>query len=210
MGEGGIIIQKLSIHYKKEHYSQTLLKRSSAPPPNPPAGLVEPLLFVVVVAEGVMGEALVQPPKSSSAATVGVGLGAGAPQPLLMSLAVKVSGTFIMDAVDVVGAGAGAGVGSGLLQALPPQGSIIPAAAAVAAGTSGFAGCWGGGERTGGLEILNAELISCCGDDTVGLGGAAGARGGEERPKRSFESDDDGGLGLGCGGGDENPPNPRS
>jgi len=190
-----------------------LEKRSSAPP-NPPAGLVE-LLLVVAPTEGVMGEALVQPPKSSSAATVGAGLGGGAPQPLPMSLAVRVSGTFIMDAVDDgAGAGAGAGTGSGLLQALPPQGSIIPAAAAVAVGISDFGGCcWGGGDRTGGLDILKAELISCCGDVTVGLGGAtgaAGAAGGEERPKRSLESEEDGGLGLGWGGGEENPPNPKS
>lgn len=94
------------------------------------------------------GAALVQPPKSSSAATVGVGLGAalGAPQPLPMSLAVRVSGTLMDDAVDGA-AGAGAGAGSGVLHALPPQGSmlagIIPAAAAVAAGTSGFGGAGG-------------------------------------------------------------------
>jgi hypothetical protein len=135
---GGIIIEKtVSFHYiKKDYYSQTLEKRSSDPPPNPPAGLVELLLVVVA---GVMGEALVQPPKSSSAATAGAGLGGGAPQPLPMSLAVSVSGTFIMEAPDeAAGAGAGAEAGSGLLQALPPQGSIIPAAAA---GTAGFWAC---------------------------------------------------------------------
>lgn len=126
----------ISIYYVLIPYSHTLEKRSSAPP-NPPAGLVE--LFVVVVVPDDTGAALVQPPKSSSAATVGVGLGAalGAPQPPPMSLAVKVSGTFIIDAVDGA-AGAGPGVGSGVLQALPPQGSmladIILTAVAVATG----------------------------------------------------------------------------
>lgn len=57
-------------------YSQTLEKRSSDPP-NPPD-----LLFVLVVGLET-GAALAQPPKSSSAATVGAGLEAalGAPQP---------------------------------------------------------------------------------------------------------------------------------
>lgn len=115
-------------------------KRSSDPPPNPPAGLeVE-----VEVVPDETGAALVQPPKSSSAATVGVGLD-GAPQPLPMSLAVRVSGSFIMlDADDTAGAGAGSGTGSELPQALPPQGSMLaditPVAAAVAAGNVGLAG----------------------------------------------------------------------
>ena len=58
-------------------YSQTLEKRSSDPP-NPPA-----LLFVLVEVGLETGAALAQPPKSSSAATVGAGLEAalGAPQP---------------------------------------------------------------------------------------------------------------------------------
>lgn len=128
----------ISIHYGRNAYSHTLEKRSSAPP-NPPAGLVELVVVVAVPAE--TGAALVQPPKSSSAATVGVGL--GAPQPLPMSLGVNVSGTFIIDAVDD-GAGAGSGTGSGVLQALPPQGSILAdiilAAAVVATGSAGFGG----------------------------------------------------------------------
>ena len=129
-------------------YSHTLEKRSSDPP-NPPAGLVE--LFVVAVCPDETGAALVQPPKSSSAATVGVGFGAalGAPQPPPISLAVNVSGTFIMEDVadGTRAAGAGSGAVSGVLHALPPQGSMLadmmPAAAAVAGGTSGLEGAEG-------------------------------------------------------------------
>lgn len=191
-------------------YSHTLEKRSSAPPPNPPAGLE----VVVEVVPEETGAALVQPPKSSSAATVGVGLD-GAPQPLPISLAVKVSGRFIMLEVDdTAGAGAGAGTGSGLPHALPPQGSMLadmtPPAAAVATGTVGLAGAGGWME---GLERLNAELISCWGDEIVGLGGAAGAAGaggGEDRPNKSFERDE-GGLGFaGLVDGEAKPPKPKS
>lgn len=57
---------------------------------------------------------------------------------------------------------------------------------------------------------MKAELISCCGDVTVGLGGAAGAagaRGGEERPNRSLERDADGGVGFaGLVVGEAKPP----
>jgi hypothetical protein len=117
-------------------HSQTLEKRSSDPP-NPPVGLL-------VLVDGVWletGAALAQPPKSSSAATVGAGLGAaGAPQPLPMSCGVKVSGTFIIDAVEGAAA-AGEGARSGVLHALPPHGSRLPdimlAAAAFAALVAG-------------------------------------------------------------------------
>jgi hypothetical protein len=58
-----------------------------------------------------------------------------------------------------------------------------------------FSSCWGevvvGGARTGGGEIEDVES------------------GGDENPKRSLESEDEGGLGFGCGGGDwklEKPP----
>jgi hypothetical protein len=47
-----------------------------------------------------------------------------------------------------------------------------------------------------GLERLKAELISCCGEATVGLGGETGAGGGEERPKRSLEREEEGVLGF--------------
>jgi hypothetical protein len=47
-----------------------------------------------------------------------------------------------------------------------------------------------------GLERLKAELISCCGEATVDLGGETGAGGGEERPKRSLEREEEGGLGF--------------
>lgn len=193
-------------------YSQTLEKRSSDPP-KPPAGLVE-LTPLPAVGPGEMGAALAQPPKSSSAATVGAGLdaGLGAPQPFPTSLAVNVSGTFIIDAAEGAGgAGAGAVTGSGVLHALPPHGSIMPAAAAVAVGTAGLGGADGCGE---GLVRLKADCISCCGEVTAGLGGAArvaGAVGGEESPNKSFERDDEGGLGLALGGGgDVNPPKPKS
>lgn len=201
----------ISISYRIEipFYSHTLEKRSSDPP-NPPAGLVE--LFEVEVGPEETGAALVHPPKSSSAATVGAGLDAALdiPQPPPISLAVSVSGSFIIDAPEAAGGEeTGAGAGSGVFHALPPQGSIMPAAATVAAGACGLGGIGGWKE---GLERLKAELISCCGGTAVGLGGAAGARGGEERPKRSLERDDDGGLGFeGLGGGGEaNPPKPKS
>jgi hypothetical protein len=92
------------------------------------------LLPLPVLVFDVVGAALVQPPKSSSAATVGPGLDAEvlgvAPQPAPMSLEVRVSGIFIvLDIVEEDGAaavaGAEAGAGSGLLQALPPHGSML-------------------------------------------------------------------------------------
>lgn len=75
-----------------------------------------------------VGAALAQPPKSSSAATVGAGLlaaaVAGVPQPAPMSFAVNVSGTFIaLEIVEVVADGAG--TGSGVLHALLPHGSML-------------------------------------------------------------------------------------
>jgi hypothetical protein len=139
-------------------YSQTLEKRSSDPA-NPPD-----LLFVLVEVVLETGAALAQPPKSSSAATVGAGLEAalGAPQPWPTSLGVKVSGTFIMDAGEGA-AGAADGAGSGVLHAFPPHGSRLPdimlAAAVVAALADGALGAAGG--CIGGAEILNADFISC-------------------------------------------------
>lgn len=136
-------------------YSQTLEKRSSDPP-NPP----DLVLFVVLET----GAALVQPPKSSSAATAGAGLedALGAPQPWPTSFGVNVSGTFIMDAGENA-AGPGDEAGSGVLHAFPPHGSRLPdimlAAAAFAAlvtgALRGAEGC------IGGAEILNADVISC-------------------------------------------------
>jgi len=170
-----------------------------------------------VLVEGIVletGAALVQPPKSSSADTVGAGLGAalGAPQPLPMSFGVRVSGTFIMDAVEGAAA-TGEGARSGVLHALPPHGSRLPdimlAAAAFAALVAGALG--GAGGCIGGAEILNADFISCWGDVAVDFGGETvdvDAGGGEESPNKSFERDDDGGLGLAVG--DVNPPNPKS
>jgi hypothetical protein len=136
------------------------LEKRSSDPPNPPAGL----LFVLVEVVLVTGAALAQPPKSSSAATVGAGLEAalGAPQPWPTSFGVNVSGTFIMDAGEGA-AGAADGTGSGVLQAFPPHGSrladIMLAAAAFAALVAGALG--GAGGCIGGAEILNADFISC-------------------------------------------------
>ena len=93
---------------------------------------------------------------------------------------------------------------------MPPQGSIIFAAAAVAVGTAGLGGAEGCSD---GLVRLNADFISCCGEVTAGFGGAAGAAGagGEESPNKSLERDE-GGLGFAVleGGGDANPPKPKS
>jgi hypothetical protein len=127
-------------------YSHTLENRSSLPPKPP-----DLLLLVVEVVAVETGAALVHPPKSSSGATDAgaaddvvaavvdvamVGL-VGTPQPAPMSLDVSVSGILIVLAkalVDeddcvvggiVVAAAAGAGAGSGVLQALPPQGSML-------------------------------------------------------------------------------------
>jgi hypothetical protein len=78
-------------------------------------------------------------------------------------------------------------------------------AALVAGALGGARGC------IGGAEILNAEFISCCGDVAADFGGetvAWGAEEVEESPNRSFERDDDGGLGLTVG--DVKPPNPKS
>jgi hypothetical protein len=61
---------------------------------------------------------------------------------------------------------------------------------------------------------LNAELISCWGEETMGLEGAtdaAGAGGGEDRPNKSFDRDEEGGLGLAdLVVGEANPPKPKS
>lgn len=189
-------------------YSQTLEKRSSDPP-NPPAGLE---VFVLGGVGLETGAALAQPPKSSSAATVGAGFaaGVGAPHPFPRSLGVRVSGTFIVEAMDGAAA-AGDGARSGVLHALPPQGSRLPdIMLAVAALAAVVAGALGG--CNGGLEILNADFISCWGEVAVDFGGdtVEAETGGEESPNRSFDRDDDGGFGLAVGGGEANPPNPQS
>lgn len=125
-----------------KNYSQTLENKSSAPL-NPPAGLGGGALVVVVAAE--TGAALVQPPKSSSVATVGAGfeVAAGeeawAPQPPPKSFGVSVSGTFMDDD------GGAAGAGSGVLHAFPPHGSMVAGSAlatlAVTGDAAGFGAC---------------------------------------------------------------------
>jgi hypothetical protein len=143
---------KKLLRYKKD-YSQTFENKSSAPP-NPPAGLVE-----AVVED--RGAALSQPPKSSSAATVGAGLGDEAPQPPgEMSFAVMVSGTFIISAVE--GAAGAAGSGSGLDHALPPpHGSMLDGGMlAVTAGVDTEGEVTGLGAGAGNGFRLKADFIS--------------------------------------------------
>lgn len=176
------------------------------------------ILFVVAVVEDETGAALVQPPKSSSAATARAGLepadADGAPQPAPMSLAVRVSGIFIIEEV----AGAVAGAGSGVFHALPPpQGSMLAGRAlamdAVVADTLDL----GAGAETGagaGELRLKAAFNSCCGevaDDASGddtLAEETGA--GEDSPKRSLDNEEDGGGGFGLDGGDAKLVNPES
>lgn len=145
---------------------------------------------------------LAQPPKSSSATTVGVGFVVelcivveDEPQPPPRSLAVNVSGTFIMEEVCCGAAGAGGEAGSFVLQALlPPQGSIpenifgVLLVTTGAAFDSGCCGCgfderlktedilpWLGGDVMGGGEVV----VVAAGDDIRSnisleeLGGAA-------------------------------------
>lgn len=163
------------------------------------------VLVVVVAVEGT-GAALAQPPKSSSAVTAGAGLGPVLPQPPPISLAVKVSGTFIMEED-----GGAAGAGSGVLHALPPQGSMLAGSAlateAVDVATLGL------GSGGAGLLKLNADFNSCWGDVAIGGGGGevlVVERGGDERPNKSLDIDDEGGgFGL-VGGGDAKAVNPES
>lgn len=101
-------------------HSHTLENKSSLPE-NPPAGFG----FEVALLVGAGGGALVHPPKSSSAETVGAALvvevGEGEPHPEPMSLAVIVSGTFIIDEEVCLLIGE---VTSAVFQALPPHGSM--------------------------------------------------------------------------------------
>lgn len=208
-------------------HSQTFENKSSAPP-NPPAG------FVALVTPPPptpppppeTGAALSQPPKSSSPDIVGAGF-EGAPQPAPTSFAVRVSGTFIMEAGEGV-ATAPAGSGSGVLHALPPppHGSMVEERMfAVTAGvdTLDGSGLGSGLGAGGGDELrLKADFISSWGDAMDMGGGGGGAAvvvgGGDERPKRSSEADGAGGCGLlccgfcggGCGGGDAKPVKPMS
>jgi hypothetical protein len=193
-------------------YFQTFENRSSLPPNPPFEGLLLPMLVMV-------GAALAQPPKSSSAATVGAavsataGVGAGldtigdAPQPAPMSLEVKVSGIFMVLDDEGAGAAGGVGVGSGLLQALPPHGSMLAdenrlvkfedvdvVGAALGAG-------WGElllGDR------LNTEFRfgAACGGTGFGRGGDVDfVADGAVRSNKSLEND--GAGGFGCDNGEE-------
>lgn len=171
------------------YYSQTLENKSSAPA-NPPTGLV-------VATGDELGTALAHPPKSSSEVTVGSGFEEdAAPQPVPMSLAVRVSGTFIIEAVDVTGGSEGAG--SGVVHALSPQGSMVDERRLVAVAVVLVTSVVGTNDGSGfgsGLERLKADLKSCSGDVWlagwgVGLDGGAGV---VPRPNGSKDRDDGGG-----------------
>lgn len=159
---------------KTDFYCQTLENRSSFPP-NPPPGLPVPRLKV--------GAALVHPPKSSSATTVGVDLvfvTAGAPQPPI-SLAVNVSGTFM-----VVDWALEAETGSGVLQASLPHASklaenMLLTLVVLATGCG-----------AGWAERLNMELGSTDGVG-VGLGFGTEVATGVAKSKRSPEEGGGGG-----------------
>jgi hypothetical protein len=123
-----------------------------------------------------------------------------------MSLAVRVSGTFIIEELEVPTGGAG----SGVLHALPPppQGSMLAGSAlaidAVAVDTLDLGAEADTGAGAGAL-ILKAADNSCCGEVVAGGGGdflVVVAEAGEENPKRSLDSDEDGGgwFGLDSGG----------
>jgi hypothetical protein len=193
-------------------YFQTFENRSSLPP-NPP---FEGLLPVMVV----VGAALAQPPKSSSAATVGAavaaravaGAGAGldafgdAPQPAPMSLEVRVSGIFMVLDDEGAGAAGGVGVGSGLLQALPPHGSMLADENMLVkfedvdvVGAALGAGWW---ELL--VDRLNTEFRfgAACGGTGFGRGGDVDfVADGAVRSNKSLEND--GAGGFGCDKGEE-------
>lgn len=153
------------------------------------------MFVVVVVVEDEIGAALAQPPKSSSAVTLGFREveALPPPQPAPMSLGVSVSGTFIIE--DAAGSGAG-GSGSGVSQALPPQGSMLAEKAPAGTAGAGAGAAAGLGAGCGaGCERLKADCSSSCGDGTSGFGGdcfggeVVDVGGGDERPNRSLEKD---------------------
>ncbi len=180
-----------------EYHSHTLEKRSSLPP-KPPGGFVDACIGGLVAA-GVSGAALLQPPKSSSAAILGVSL--------KLLLAPKFDFVVVVEfpqdekslvvviAGDLVSAlGFDAVEGSGVAQALSePQGSSLenPEKAFVLTGATGAdlaAGCETGAGA--GAERLKAELkFEGAGfEDIVGCDGK-----GSEKSKRSLE-----GVIVGC------------
>lgn len=164
-------------------------------------------MVVVAVVEDETGAALVQPPKSSSAVTVGAGFDAvlGAPQPAPTSFAVRVAGTCIMEVAGSAGPGAGSGVFHAFVSkgSMPAESMLGGTAEVVVAGGSTL-GAGGAGDVR-----LNADFISSWGEGTAGfggdacLGGDAGfgrdaddSGGGDDKPSRSFAKED----GLCCAG----------
>ena len=150
-------------------------------------------------AEVLVGAALVQPPKSSSAVTSGCVVGLdGAPQPAPMSLDVSFSGIFIVADTDEPGASVVTGAGSGVLQGSLAQGSmlteertfpmLVVEVEVVAAGSVAGAGLVVEEVE----ERLNAEVMvgSANGDVVLGAGGeVVVVTAGAAKSKRSSEAD---------------------
>ena len=169
-------------------YCHTLLNKSSLPP-TPPVGLelAAPLVPAVVV----------QPPNSSSEATLGVGLNPPLapgtmlvvarelpvlPHPKSLAAALEASGLFVA-AVAVVS----------VLQALPPQTSELELAQFALEEAIGFAaGAGVGAEGLGGLERLNTELAGAIDGGWLGAGAGGAGWAGVEKSKRSPSAADAG------------------
>ena len=166
-----------------------------------------------MLAAGVTGAALLQPPKSSSGATFGVGCEVlPKPLPNADDWVFKAAGVLPQaeKSVDigidgfraeVLGLGFGAIVvaeGSGVAHAsLEPQASLLFVKLEkelVLAGWTDAAGFGAGCEGAAGAERLKAELMFTDGADAGAGAGAGGFLGaalggvGSEKPKRSFEA----------------------
>lgn len=150
-------------------------------------------------AEVLVGAALVQPPKSSSAVTSGCVVGLdGTLQPAPMSLDVSLSGIFMVADTEEPGASVAAGAGSGVLHGSLAQGSILTEERTlpildvdvdvVVAGS----GAGGGFVVAEPEERLNAELIVGSANGDVALGAGAEVvvvTTGAAKSKRSSEAD---------------------
>lgn len=213
----------LSISRTYLPYSHTFEKRSSLAP-NPVAGLL-PLVAVVVF---VVGALLVQPPNSSSAATLGVTAENPPEAPGIIGVFAKEPAPELPHPKSLTGAGAGVGAGfaaaggcclgaSGVDHALPhtsaPDKLLDPKVPKVPSGFEAVVGAAGG---AAGLERLKTED-----DDVVDVvviadwaAGAAGAGAGEEKSNKS-PKDAEAGAGAGFGAvgwdasGEDIPPNPK-
>lgn len=180
----------LSTNFSQPHG----LSNGSEPPPNPP-----PPAFGGLVATGDCAE--VQPPKSSSAATVGgcadlFAPDIGAPHPPAMSFGVIRDGTFPSSTVGAAGlVGAGSGAPQGLLSVVEPHGSNIGLLLCETAGgrdaaTAGLgAGCE---DRLNaelksvlGLVVVGDAILGCVGDIGGAVGAACAGAGVDVQPPKS-------------------------